>query len=159
VCVLRRLGGLVDLSKGEAWRIKPFVVGGFTDSSESSGRETSTEVGLEDLKYRLTSSLTAQLTWNTDFAQTDVDDQRVNLDRFPLFFREKREFFLEGLGNFEIGAHVEDNPLGQTTRLFHSRRIGLSERGEVIPIRGGGAFEWASWKVYCGPPEYVDGGF
>ena len=132
------LVGLVDLSKGEAWRIKPFVVTGFTDSSESSGRETLTEVGLEDLKYRVTTSLTAQLTWNTDFAQTDVDDQRINLNRFPLFFGEKREFFLESLGNFEVGARVEDDPFRQTTRLFHSRRIGLTSRGAVIPIRGGG---------------------
>ena len=144
------LEGLVDLGIGERWRIKPFVVTGFTDSSGSSGRETLAEVGLEDLKYRLTSSLTAQFTWNTDFAQTDVDDQRVNLDRFPLFFREKREFFLEGLGNFEVGARVEDNPLRQTTRLFHSRRIGLSERGEVIPIRGGGRLSGRAGRFTVG---------
>ena len=144
------LVGLVDLSKGEAWRIKPFVVTGFTDSSESSGRETLAEVGLEDLKYRLTPSLTAQLTWNTDFAQTDVDDQRINLDRFPLFFSEKREFFLEGLGNFEVGSRVADDPFRQTTRLFHSRRIGLSERGEVIPIRWGGRLSGRAGRFTVG---------
>jgi len=144
------LVGLVDLSKGEAWRIKPFVVTGFTDSSESSGRETLAEVGLEDLKYRLTPSLTAQLTWNTDFAQTDVDDQRINLDRFPLFFSEKREFFLEGLGNFEVGSRVDDDPFRQTTRLFHSRRIGLSERGEVIPIRWGGRLSGRAGRFTVG---------
>lgn len=134
-------GHLMDLRnlvKGKAWRIKPAGVTGFRSDSRLEARENLTEITLEDLKYRISSGLTAQMTLNTDFAQTDVDDQRINLDRFSLFFPEKREFFLEGLGNFEIGAHLEDDHTRQTLRLFHSRRIGLSSRGEAIPVRGGG---------------------
>ena len=134
-------GHLVDLQnlvRGTSWRIKPFGVTGFRSDNRRADRENLSEIGLEDLKYRVTSGLTAQATVNTDFAQTDVDDQRINLDRFSLFFPEKREFFLEGLGNFEIGARLQDDTADQTVRLFHSRRIGLSNRGEAIPIVGGG---------------------
>ncbi|MDA2933477.1 carbohydrate binding family 9 domain-containing protein [Acidobacteria bacterium AH-259-D05] len=146
-------GHLVDLrnlSKGEAWRIKPFIVTGFRSGSHLSSGENLTEVGLEDVKYRLTPGLTTQFTWNTDFAQTNVDDQQVNLNRFPLFFPEKREFFLEGLGNFEVGAPLEDDPTSQTIRLFFSRRIGLSERGEAVPILGGGRLSGRAGKFTLG---------
>ena len=53
-----------------------------------------------DVKYGITQNLTADFTYNTDFAQVEVDERQVNLTRFPLFFPEKREFFLEGRGIF-----------------------------------------------------------
>jgi hypothetical protein len=84
-----------------------------------------------DFKYTLTASLTLDATINTDFAQVEVDDQQVNLDRFALFFPEKRPFFLENAGFFSVG-----NP-GEVD-LFFSRRIGLGNNGEAIPIIGGG---------------------
>ena len=84
-----------------------------------------------DLKYSITPSLTLDATVNTDFAQVEVDDQQVNLDRFNLFFPEKRPFFLENAGFFTVG-----NP-GEVD-LFFSRRIGIGENGEAIPIMGGG---------------------
>jgi hypothetical protein len=84
-----------------------------------------------DLKYNLTPSLTLDGTYRTDFAQVEVDDQQVNLDRFNLFFPEKRPFFLENAGFFSVG-----NP-GEVD-LFFSRRIGLNEAGQEIPIIGGG---------------------
>jgi hypothetical protein len=146
-------GHLIDLKnlvKGKAWRIKPFGVTGFHDDSRLDDTENLTEVGLENLTYRVTPGLTAQVTINTDFAQTDVDDQRINLDRFSLFFPEKREFFLEGLGNFSVGARLQDDPADQTVRLFHSRRIGLSDRGEAIPIIGGGRFTGRSGPYTIG---------
>jgi hypothetical protein len=90
-----------------------------------------------DLKYNLTPSLTLDGTYRTDFAQVEVDDQQVNLDRFNLFFPEKRPFFLENAGFFSVG-----NP-GEVD-LFFSRRIGLNANGEPIPIIGGGR---ASGKV------------
>jgi Domain of unknown function (DUF5916) len=90
-----------------------------------------------DLKYNLTPSLTLDGTYRTDFAQVEVDDQQVNLDRFNLFFPEKRPFFLENAGFFSVG-----NP-GEVD-LFFSRRIGLNPAGEEIPIIGGGR---ASGKV------------
>jgi hypothetical protein len=87
------------------------------------------EYGL-DLKWGITSSLTLDATVNTDFAQVEVDDIQVNLDRFSLFFPEKRPFFLENAGQFAIG-----NP--REVELFFSRRIGISS-GAQIPIEGGG---------------------
>ena len=90
--------------------------------------ETSNEVGL-DVRYPLSSTLTLDLTVNTDFAQVEADDQQVNLDRFPLFFPELRRFFQEGSGNFDFTT-------GGSSRLFHSRRIGLTDIGPV-PVLGG----------------------
>jgi hypothetical protein len=83
-----------------------------------------------DFKYNLTPSLTLDATINTDFAQVEVDDEQVNLDRFSLFFPEKRPFFLENAGFFSVG-----NP-GEVD-LFFSRRIGIGRFGESIPILGG----------------------
>ena len=97
-------------------------------------RNTS-DAGIEVMKYRITSSLTADLTFNTDFAQTEVDDQQVNLDRFPLFFPEKREFFQEGAGAYEIGS---SGPFRNSLVIFHSRTIGLSAQRRIVPIRAGG---------------------
>lgn len=82
-----------------------------------------------DLKYGLTSNMTLDLTFNTDFAQVEVDDQVVNLTRFSLFFPEKRQFFLERASLFSIKT-------GYQEQLFYSRRIGLLE-GEIIPIWAG----------------------
>ena len=88
------------------------------------------EVGL-DLKYNVTPNLTMDVTVNTDFAQVEADDQQINLTRFSLFFPEKRQFFQERAGIFEFDT-------GETSsRLFHSRRIGLVN-GEPIRILGGG---------------------
>lgn len=84
-----------------------------------------------DAKYNITPSLTLDATYNTDFAQVEVDDQQVNLDRFNLFFPEKRPFFLENAGFFSVGNQGEVD-------LFFSRRIGLNAAGEAIPIIGGG---------------------
>ena len=84
-----------------------------------------------DVKYNLTPSLTLDATVNTDFAQVEVDDQQVNLDRFNLFFPEKRPFFLENAGFFAVG-----NP-GEVD-LFFSRQIGIGPDGKPIPILGGG---------------------
>lgn len=84
-----------------------------------------------DLKYGLTPSLTLDLTYNTDFAQVEVDEQRTNLTRFPLFFPEKRPFFLENAGTFSAGTP-------QAVELFFTRRIGIDSLGSPVPILGGG---------------------
>jgi hypothetical protein len=86
-----------------------------------------TEVGA-DAKVQLTQGFTLDLTVNTDFAQVEVDDQQVNLTRFSLFFPEKRPFFLENAGYFQVGTGGAE--------LFFSRRIGI-EAGSPVPIRGG----------------------
>ncbi|HLA91093.1 MAG TPA: DUF5916 domain-containing protein [Gemmatimonadaceae bacterium] len=84
-----------------------------------------------DAKYGLTPSLTLDLTYNTDFAQVEVDEQRTNLTRFPLFFPEKRPFFLENAGVFSAGTP-------QAVDLFFTRRIGIDSAGSPVPIVGGG---------------------
>ena len=90
---------------------------------------TNGEIGA-DIKYSLTPGLTLDLTYNTDFAQVEVDDQQVNLDRFNLFFPEKRAFFLENAGQFTVGSPGEID-------LFFSRRIGIGNQGDLVPIIGG----------------------
>ena len=97
-------------------------------SSYSPVDQPSRDVGL-DLKYGITSNLTLDLTANTDFAQVEADDERINLTRYTLFFPEKRLFFQER-------ANIFDLNIGPMNNLFYSRRIGLSEHGPV-PIHGG----------------------
>ena len=112
-------------------RITPYVLGNALESGVTPADSTWLgEVG-GDLKYSLTPSLTLDATVNTDFAQVEVDDQQVNLDRFTLFFPEKRPFFLENAGLFSVG-----NP-GEVD-LFFSRRIGIGDAGQSLPILGGG---------------------
>jgi len=96
-----------------------------------------------DLKYNLTPSLTLDGTVFTDFAQVEVDDQQINLDRFNLFFPEKRPFFLENAGFFSVGNPGEID-------LFFSRRIGIGGEGEVIPILGGARVSGKAGKFNVG---------
>src|SRR6059036_3779821 len=84
-----------------------------------------------ELKYGVSPSLTLDLTYNTDFAQVEVDEVRTNLTRFPLFYPEKRPFFLENAGTFSAGTP-------QAVDLFFTRRIGIDTLGRPVPIRGGG---------------------
>ena len=121
--------------------IKPYASGNATTlPSSGSGFQTSTDrdVGV-DVKYGLTKSLTADFTYNTDFAQAEVDDQQINLTRFSLFFPEKREFFLEGQGLFTFGGANASGRRGggQTPIMFFSRQIGLAN-GQAVPIQAGG---------------------
>ena len=119
--------------------IKPYAIGGLTtDVNAGTANARDGDFGL-DVKYGLTANLTADLTYNTDFAQVEVDEQQVNLTRFSLFFPEKREFFLEGRGIFDFGGGGGrgGGGGGGAPTLFYSRRIGL-ERGTVVPILGGG---------------------
>ncbi|MCB0489001.1 MAG: DUF5916 domain-containing protein [Cyclobacteriaceae bacterium] len=97
-----------------------------TDPSKAKNR---VDAGA-DVKYSITPSLTLDLTYNTDFAQVEVDQQQINLDRFNLFFPEKRPFFLENAGFFTVGSPGEVD-------LFFSRRIGIANSGQIVPILGG----------------------
>ena len=128
------LTGMTEVTRGLDLRLKPFLIAG--GRRDRLGRSVSSsglrDVGL-DAKYGLTSNLTLDVTVNTDFAQAEVDEQQVNLTRFPLFFPEKRDFFLENSGQFTIGN--QDNQ--RIADLFFSRRIGLSDSGQPVPILGG----------------------
>jgi hypothetical protein len=120
--------------------IKPYAVSGLTTDRAATPRITndlSKDVGL-DLRYGLTQNISADLTYNTDFAQVEADEQQVNLTRFSLFFPEKREFFLENQGTFAFGgAGTGGGGAGDTPILFNSRRIGF-DRGRAVPIELGG---------------------
>ena len=120
-------------------KLTPYVVGEAVHSDVVETPDTTMlgDVGM-DLKYGLTPSLTLDMTYNTDFAQVEVDEQQINLDRFNLFFPEKRPFFLENAGAFTVsnaGGAVMGNPA--QTDLFFSRRIGVGPGGREIPIVGG----------------------
>ncbi|MDE2955516.1 MAG: DUF5916 domain-containing protein [Bacteroidota bacterium] len=113
----------------------PYVLGQTARNypEENSRFKQTGEFGL-DLKYSLTPGLTLDGTYNTDFAQVEVDEQQINLDRFNLFFPEKRPFFLENAGLFSVGVSEFS---GQEVELFFSRRIGIGPSGEAVPILGG----------------------
>jgi len=131
-------GSLTDLrslSRGSDLRIKPFVTGGARRVAEGGEVDDSfqREMGV-DLRYGVTAGLNLDVTVNTDFAQAEVDDEQVNLTRFALFFPEKRDFFLENAGQFNVGTTAS---ITRQADLFFSRNIGLSEDGENVPIVGG----------------------
>ncbi len=120
-------------------QVTPYIVGEIATRDATPNRSPLAlgDFGT-DLKYSVTSGLTFDGTYNTDFAQVEVDDQQINLDRFNLFFPEKRPFFLENAGVFAVNnggsASGQVNP---QTELFFSRRIGVSDTGGQIPILGG----------------------
>ncbi|MEZ5287806.1 MAG: DUF5916 domain-containing protein [Vicinamibacterales bacterium] len=151
-------GTLVGLDLPPASRnmeLKPYTLGrSTTDRLQGAGdADLDAQVGV-DFKYGITANLTADVTVNTDFAQVEVDEQQVNLTRFSLFLPEKRDFFLEGRGNFDFGRGSSGAGGGggggtnDTPTLFYSRRIGLN-RGRVIPIDVGGRLtgKMGKWGV------------
>ena len=148
VSMAGQLTGLrVPAERASNLQLTPYVVGEVItrDAAPDRGPVLLGDTG-GDLKYSVTSGLTLDATYNTDFAQVEVDDQQINLDRFNLFFPEKRPFFLENAGAFTVNAEsASGRGLGQT-ELFFSRRIGIdSSSGAQIPIRAGGRL---SGKVF-----------
>lgn len=111
-------------------QLTPYVLGtSRQDGNFQSGSKATGDFGM-DVKYSLTPSLTLDATYNTDFAQVEVDTQQINLDRFNLFFPEKRPFFLENAGLFSVG-------IGGEAEVFFSRAIGIGSDDRAIPIVGG----------------------
>ena len=150
------LVGIEVPSGGTKLEIKPYAIGGVTSDlmAVPPTRNIVDANGGLDVKYGITENLTADFTYNTDFAQVEIDEQQVNLTRFSLFFPEKREFFLEGRGIFDFARGLtvsnRNSALRQVTgssrssagggnapTLFYSRRIGL-QGNSIIPIVGGG---------------------
>jgi hypothetical protein len=127
---------LTDVRSRRPLYVTPYALGGTARSTvvadEGGYRresDASHNVGL-DVRYPLSGTLTLDLTTNTDFAQVEADEEQVALDRFPLFYPERRRFFQEGSGVF-------DYTTAGGGRLFHSRRIGLTPDGEPVTILGG----------------------
>lgn len=123
-----------NINPGHYVRLTPYALAGSEgrhapDPVSPWSRDDKFEAG-GDLKIGVSKSLTLDLTTNTDFAEAEVDDQRVNFTRFPLFYPERRAFFVERAGTFEV--HTSENDL-----LFNSRRVGLTATGEPVRLLGG----------------------
>ncbi len=129
-----RAGRLVGLKGIRQRNLKfmPYALGSAVrdfDNEPATGTERDLDFGF-DAKYGVTPGLTLDLTYNTDFAQVEVDEQQINFNRFNLFFPEKRPFFLENAGFFAVGS-------SGSVEMFFSRRIGIDEDGEAVSIVGG----------------------
>ena len=129
--------------------VKPYALGGLGQESvrqtDALGYATSTDVRRDvglDLQYNLTTNLVLDVTANTDFAQVEADEERVNLTRFSLFFPEKRDFFQERADLFTYRLPGGDQ------RLFQSRRIGIVA-GQPVPLLGGARLtgRLGGWEV------------
>ena len=175
-----KAGSLVGIEPPAAGRnieLKPYAIGGLTTDMSATPvkiNEASADGGI-DVKYGITQNLTADFTWNTDFAQVEVDERQVNLTRFPLFFPEKREFFLEGRGIFSFASGGVTRSASvvrgavpgffgdvNVPQLFYSRKIGLEE-GRVVPIVGGarvtgkvGRFDVGMLNIHAGEEAVSD---
>ena len=130
------LEGLEGITPSRRLELLPYVLPGASYESSTEETEGVFDAGL-DLKYGVTSNLTADLTFNTDFAQVEADQEQVNLTRFSLFFPEQRPFFLEGASIFDVGIPRPSFRRPPPLLLFYSRRIGLA-KSHAIPILGGG---------------------
>ncbi|HEV8580124.1 MAG TPA: sugar-binding protein [Thermoanaerobaculia bacterium] len=132
-----RMAGLQGIEQGGRYLFKPYVLAGGEEPRQTRSTDGVGEVG-GDLKINLTSQLVADLTYNTDFAEVEADEQVVNLNRSPVLLSEKREFFLEGANLFFFGERPEPHYGGERSFLFNSRRIGLTDDGaQAIPVIGG----------------------
>ena len=146
-----RLTGLHDISQGTGLEVKPYGAAAWREVSDDTA--VPTDMGF-DLNYNLTSSLKAAVSVNTDFAETEVDRRRVNLTRFPLFFPEQRDFFLENASLFHFAGSNGVTP-------FFSRQIGLAGGKEVPIIFGGrltgqaGPYDLGFLQVRTGPVSYT----
>src|SRR5437588_470476 len=124
------LKGVGDLEQGKGIELTPYATGKSSRFYGVSPRSWQASEG-GDLTWKITPQLVSVFTVNTDFAETAVDARQINLTRFPLFFPEKRAFFLEGANQYTFGLG-----LGQQFVPFFSRNIGLLD-GAQIPLDGG----------------------
>ncbi|MEW6073258.1 MAG: DUF5916 domain-containing protein [Planctomycetota bacterium] len=121
--------GFGGLRQGHGLDVRPFAVADASRPDGARDHDLDLDAGL-DAFLRLTPETKLSLSVNTDFAETEVDGRRVDLTRFPLFFPEKRGFFLEDSGHFQFG------PGGHEPGIlpFFSRRIGLDAEGNEVPL-------------------------
>src|SRR5690348_12500074 len=139
--------GLAGLRRPGGLQLYPYALARAVEAEhDSAGGQTAhgytaAKAGL-DAKLALAPTLTADLTVNTDFAQVEADQQVINLTRFPFFFPEKREFFLESNALLDLGTP-------ERVQLFYSRRIGLDTSGASVPIVAGGRLygRLGPWRV------------
>jgi len=127
------LSGVGELQQGRGIEISPYGIGKTKDFYGQSPRTWQATAGGE-VTWKATPQLATVFTLNTDFAETEVDTRQINLTRFPLFFPEKRAFFLEGANQYDFGLGLG----GESPQFipFFSRQVGLLD-GEQIPINAG----------------------
>lgn len=131
-------------------RIQPYFLTSY-DKYKGFDVEKPTDTNYKfggELKWAINPNAVLDLTTNTDFAQADADRQVNNVTRFSVFFPERRQFFLENASLFGVGVGPNDDLSGGTMRVqpFFSRRIGLDDNGNPIPIDAGGRFVYRSLK-------------
>jgi hypothetical protein len=147
------LTGIKGISPGRNLSLKPYVVSTRSEGTLRTETDVDSDAGA-DLKYGITSGVTLDLTYNTDFSQVEADRPQVNLSRFSLFFPEQREFFLENLNLFQFGdlsgAGFNGGASERDLTLFHSRRIGLTAKGAPLPILGGGRISGTAGPLSLG---------
>ncbi len=136
------------IAGGNNFYVQPYILSGRqSDNANADSRVTTmSEIGGE-IRYDITDNFTSNFTYNTDFAQVELDDRQINLTRFNLFFLEKRDFFLENAGLFSFG-------LPQETEVFFSRTIGLTQNANnttvTVPILMGGKLTGRAGKFEMG---------
>ncbi|MFO1078781.1 MAG: DUF5916 domain-containing protein [Planctomycetota bacterium] len=124
-----------EIDAGVGIEVVPYATAGFARDRAASDDAFDRDLDAGgEIYYRLTPGMTLATTFFTDFAETENDERQINLTRFPLFFREKRDFFLDGVGYFAFGA---DGAGGVTLLPFFTRRIGLHPDGSKIPLLAG----------------------
>lgn len=125
------MDGIENVKQGLGLTFRPYAKISRNDDKRDENQPDKELKGGFDLYKNITPNLVGALTINTDFAETDVDQRKLNLTRFPLYYPEKRTFFLEGSDIFDFGSTSSDNFLP-----FFSRRIGLLD-GHQVPLQWG----------------------
>jgi len=139
------LTGITEIGGGRLFLVKPY---GLLQYDKQSGRDAKFPLtGGVDVKYGIRSNVVLNLTGNTDFADTDVDQVQFNLTPFKIFIPEKRQFFLENAGIFNFN-------LGDQDQLFFSRQIGIDPvTGQQVPINGGAKLTGTLGRLALGVME------
>lgn len=128
------LEGLEGITQGIGLDLSPYAIGGMNTKKGEKSKYMA-DAGL-DMFYQITPRLKASLSINTDFAETEVDERQINLTRFNLYFPEKRDFFLDGSNYFKFGIEGDDNNSFRNSIVpFFSRRLGLDDNGNMLPVR------------------------
>ena len=149
---LAELRGLTALKTRRVFQVKPYLLPGVVRDlkADDPAAQGSFEAGV-DARYGLTPNMMLDVSYNTDFAQVEGDQEQVNLTQFSQFFPEKREFFLEGSSLFDFGeaATRRGGDSRPPTILFYSRRIGLEDK-QPVPILLGNKLAGKAGKTSIG---------
>ena len=124
--------GLEGLANVTKWEVLPYSIGKYQYKNDTGDENTLGDIG-GDISYRLAPNLSASLSVNTDFAETEIDHRQLNFTRFSIEYPEKRDFFLRDSGIFQFGTSSRRSR-SQSSTPFFSRRIGLTHGGHPVPI-------------------------